>query len=375
MVKGKKKAFFYLQTNEEEIKTVKFIFDLFLKERSLKKIVSYFATNEVKTKNGKEYAITTVRDILANPVYCTADGKAQEYFLDLGCQVCIDETEWDNKSGLISYAKTSGEKHSGKPNPTTDWIIAKGKHDGLISGEDFVNVQKSLLANKPKGEAFSRIQSPYSLLSGVLYCTCDHAMRPKNYRASIVNERGERTFAYVCLHKNATHGRLCHVSNVHGNTMDYAICEALLAVACPDNGMIPLLEGLKKNIMDSDGSIVDESTILSQELCKKKAKIGKLVSALSGIDKQNIAAQYIADEITSLDRECKQLEKKIANYKKKVKDEVEATDCIDELVNLLSDFRLLFSTLGVNRKREFIRKFVKKVVWDGESAHIYSREQ
>lgn len=368
---AKKKTFYCLTQNPEEIQLACFIFTYFLENRSLTKVMKYLMTNKIKTRSGKDFTIIGIRDILANPVYCKADEAAYNYFYELGCQVCIDEEELDGETGLIGYAKTSSSLYKNQTSSHEMWIIAKGMHRGIVNGQEFVRIQQMLADNRDKGENFRRARNNVSLLSGILYCTCGHLMRPKNYPESRVNEKGERTFAYICLHKEYTHGTDCQNKNVHGNTLDDAVCNEIMKIAEPSEGVIPLLEDLKKQILMSDDEIISEKQLLMQERDKKKEQIKNLINSMKMIENGNVSINYIKDEISSLDAECEELDRKIkeASDDRLGKTEMETT--IQEMVERISDFRELFSTCSILDKREFLREIIEKVVWDGELAHIY----
>ena len=86
----KKKSMFCLTQNPEEIHLARFIFSCFMEKHSITKVMEHLLTNNMKTRNGKEFCVSGIRDILVNPVYCIADEEAYAYFYDLGCQVCIN---------------------------------------------------------------------------------------------------------------------------------------------------------------------------------------------------------------------------------------------------------------------------------------------
>lgn len=370
---GKKKTAFYLEENNEEIATAKFIFHYFLEKQSLNQVFSYFIKKGIKTRNGKDYCIMGIRDILTNPVYCIADEDAFQYFYDLGCQVCIDKEELDGISGLMGYAKTSSSLYKNKATSYDEWIISKGKHQGIISGKDFVKIQEILSNNKVKGDTFRKVKNSVSVLSGLLYCSCNHQMRPKNYPASRVTEKGERTFAYICQYKGNTHSQNCQVKNVHGNTLDEVVCNEILKYAEPNEGIIPLLEEMKNRIKNSKTEAVTETQLLIQEQEKKKEQIKKLVDSIKKIGADSVSAQYIGEEIEQLHKECKLLEEQIKETKENNTEGIEAYEEITETEKLLSDFRKLFWHMTTIEKRECLRSVIEKVVWDGELAHIYLR--
>lgn len=368
---AKKKTFYCLVQNPEEIQVAGFIFNYFLEQKSLTKVMKYLVTSGIKTRAGKDFSIMTIRDILTNPVYCRADQAAYEYFHELGCQVCIEKEELDNETGLMSYAKTSSGLYKNQAASYESWIISMGKHRGIISGEDFVRIQHMLEDNKDKGEVFRRGRNNVALLSGLLYCTCGNLMRPKNYPESRVNGNGERTFAYLCPYKENTHGVNCQMKNAHGNTLDEAVCNEIMKLVKPDEGAILLLEDLKKQIAVSDQEIISEKQILIRERNNKKEEIKKLVNSMKRMEDDSISLDYIQEEISSLDKECRGLDKRIESVEDDSLDRAKISNQLEEIIDRLSDFQILFSTSGLEEKREFLRAVVEKVVWDGECAHIH----
>ncbi len=68
-----------------------------------------------------------------------------------------------------------------------EWIVAIGKHEGLIPGAEWVSVQHQLERNNQK---LPQTRSNVALLSGILVCgNCNHYMRPK--LSGRYNDRGE----------------------------------------------------------------------------------------------------------------------------------------------------------------------------------------
>ncbi len=369
----KKKSVFCLAQNPDEIDLVRFIFTYFTEKRSLTKVLKYLMSNGIKTRNGKEFAICGIRDILTNPVYCIADQEAYRYFYDLGCQVCIDQDELDHETGLMSYAKTTSVRYRNQNTSCETWIISKGRHKGILTGKEYVYVQQLLESNKSRGINFRDTRNSVALLSGLLQCTCGHMMRPKNYPASRVTENGERTFSYRCPYKDMTYREGCNVNNVHGNTLDAAVCHEILDLAHLDKGIIPMLEELRRQIADSDIEVMSEKQLMVQEYERKKSEIQKLVASIRNLEAGSVSVQYINEEIQKLDSECMALQKRIETVKEDGHEKTELMDYIMEISDKLTDFPKVFEELSILQKRDFLRDIIEKIVWDGETAHIYLR--
>lgn len=369
----KKKSMYCLTQNPAEIDIARYIFASFVEQRSLTKVLEKLLTNDIKTRQGNEFVISGIRDILVNPVYCMADMDAYQYFYDLGCQVCIDEEELDGRSGLMGYAKTTSTHYKNQSQPCESWIISKGRHEGIITGEDFVRVQKLLECNKSKGDRFRNTTNSIALLSGLLYCNCGHLMRPKNYPSTRLTEKGERTFSYRCPYKDRTHREKCDTKNVHGNTLDARVCEEIIGLTNPDAGIIPMLEEMLKKIRDTDVEVLSEKDLMQQEYFRKKEEIQKLVASIKNLEADSAAVKYINDEIKRLDDVCKDLQKKINLIQNDEKENGDLTDYVKDWLEKLNHFPQIFDELSVVQKRDFLREIIEKIVWDGEIAHIFIR--
>lgn len=371
VINGRNKKSFRLVVEEEEMKTAQFIFKEYLEKQSLIGVVKYFLNHDIKTKRGNEYTTTAIRDILTNPVYCRADREAYQYFWNLGCQVCMDEEEADGKYGLIAYAKTSSTQYKNKGNAPEKWIVAKGKHPGIISGKDFSKIQNLLVRNSSKGEAWHKPQNQVALLSGILHCSCGHLMRPKYYSAKQVTEQGERKFSYLCPYKDMTHGEKCSMPNVQGNTLDELVCREVLRYTKENSNIHQMLQKAMERMEDTKEEKVTSKELLEREIQKRKREVQNLIFTLakSGGDQEFIS--QIEQEVLKLNKECAALEKEKAEMGEEGADIQGDRQQLAFLMEQLSSFKKLFDMLSVPEKREYLRMILDKVVWDGEQAHIF----
>ena len=99
-----------------------------------------------------------------------ADQNAWEYFDSSGVEIYAEQSEFDGKHGIMAYNKTI--QKSGKSNQMRDmdeWIVAVGKHKGLIAGADWVKVQDMLNQNRSKSYRKPKRQCGVALRSAVLW--------------------------------------------------------------------------------------------------------------------------------------------------------------------------------------------------------------
>ena len=105
-----------------------------------------------------------IRSILSNPVYAEADEAVQAYFSNMGVPIYFGDAEdgqnisgsehvkmAGRKFGILAYNRTL--QRTGKTNryrDMSDWVVAMGRHEPIISGADWVRTQKILKRNGEK---------------------------------------------------------------------------------------------------------------------------------------------------------------------------------------------------------------------------------
>ncbi len=245
-VDGKERKSYKLELINQEAEIVKIIFSKFLETNSLTKTDTYLLQNNITTKNRKYFTRFSIRSILQNPVYMIADQNAWEYFVSLGVEIYSEESEFDGKHGIMAYNKTI--QKSGKSNQMRDmdeWIVAVGKHKGLIAGADWVKVQELLSQNRSK--SYRKPKSNVALLSGLLYCgNCGSFMRPKLSQRT--NAQGEKIYSYLCETKERSRCKLCNSKNRNGNELDKMICEQIKLISDDSSDFIRNLESVQRKL-------------------------------------------------------------------------------------------------------------------------------
>nr|WP_255319480.1 recombinase family protein [Dendrosporobacter quercicolus] len=205
-IDGKTKKACKLKIIPEEAEIIKQIYKVFLETNSLTKTETYFIQNGYKTKNKKLFTRFALRNILTNPVYMIADEDAYRYLIENEVDLFAEKKDFDGKHGIMTYNRTI--QKSGKANqirPMEEWIVAVGKHIGLIKGSEWIQVQEYLEQNRSK--SFRKPRSNVALLSGLLFCTCGDYMRPKLSKR--LDAQGEFIYSYLCAMKEKSRSHVC----------------------------------------------------------------------------------------------------------------------------------------------------------------------
>lgn len=180
---------------------------MFTESGSLSKTDQYLLEHRCVTKRGKQFTRFAIRGILTNPVYMIADDTAYQYLKENNVDLFAEPSEFDGEHGIMAYNRTL--QRPGKATqirPMEDWIVAVGKHPGIISGANWVRVQSMLDVNKSK--SYRKPRSNVALLSGLLRCgECGDYMRPK--LTGRTNANGELIYTYMCSTKERSHGTVC----------------------------------------------------------------------------------------------------------------------------------------------------------------------
>lgn len=366
-VDGKERKAYKLDIVKAEAELVKGIFEKFLETNSLTKTETYLLQKHIKTKNGKDFTRFSIRSILANPVYMIADMQAWNYFESMGVEIYADKSDFDGKHGVIAYSKTI--QKPGKANQIKDmneWIIAVGKHEGLISGRDWVNAQASLKQNRSK--SYHKPRSNVALLSGLLFCgKCGDFMRPK--LSQRLNKDGEQIYSYLCQTKEKSRRQNCDGKNPNGNELDRMVCEQIKLLSENHSAFIKGLSTVKREFEASREDFNERLLHLQKEQQDNEKQINALVTSLAKSD-GTAAFDYITNQINELHRKNDGIKKQIADIES-VSNQYSYSDSEFEILkDLLVSFSQSFDTMSVEQKRSALRTFIRKIVWDGENAHV-----
>lgn len=368
-VDGKTKKACMLKLIPEEAETVKTIYELFGENQSLTNTEAELIKRRMLTKNGKRFTRFSIKGILQNPVYLMADQEAYDYFVSKEADLFSDKAAFDGEHGILAYNRTDQEK--GRATlylPVNEWIVSVGQHPGLIPGKAWVDVQEALAQNRSK--SFRRPRSNEALLTGLLYCRCGDRMYPKLSKRIAAD--GKPIYTYVCRMKERSQRSLCHGKNANGNALDMAVMEQIKGLEEHQELFIAKLEQSGRFYTSDHTPYEDQLASLRQEKADMEKKIEALVDSL--IDFGNSDAKgRVAKRIEQMHRDCEAVEARVGKLTGLASQHALSDREFETHRQLLAVFSAGIDDMSVEEKRSAVRALVRKIVWDGENAHVVLR--
>lgn len=376
--RGRKKKHNILVVNKERAEQVQDIFKKYLEWQSIKKIETYYLQHSIYNHTGYEYKCISLRRILTNPCYCTADEQAYNYFEKLGCQMMMPKSSFDGKYGITVYMRhkmivnKSNKKQAVEKSPD-EWLIYVGYHQPLVTSSDYIKTQdiikqrRSLTIRKPTGV--------HGILSGMLHCgNCGDYMRPSNVALDKNGAYNGKRFYYICENKSVSARHNCNIKNIRGDKFDIEIINRIEKLLSDDCDIIKNVKNAVNNKSSFVKDIEKEKRVINTEISKKQFTISSLIMKIASSDE--IVQKYISKQIAELDKDIKNLQLKLEHIdlqetlNGKEKFEIERIENVIAKIKsgaLRQEIKIPEDMLVI---RNTLKEIIETVVWDGKSAAI-----
>ena len=362
IIDGKIKTSCSLKVNNSEIEIVKTVYETFLKSCSLSKVCKDLTDKNIKSQKGNYFTPIAIKDILSNPVYCCADKDAFDYFISKGSDVCFDKKLCSSSYGLTSYNRRN---YNQKGCPRTDkskWIIAIGKHKGIIKGKDWIQVQNILDKNK----TISPTRNNYALLSGMITCEkCGEKMFAKIHS----RDTSGKVFYYVCGNKMRFNKTICDCPNLNGPQTDDIVCNYLINYINSDNEISKALNKYKSEFKDDKSR--EKLHNIEEKIYKLKENKEKYVSHLLDVERNSPMVKVIEEQVKKADEQIQILETEKIKYNEKLKSNFNKECNLELVVKTLSFFKENFSKMEIDDKKSLLKLVIEKLTWNGKNLNIF----
>lgn len=365
-VDGKTKKACKLKLIPEEAETVKTIFDLFVQTGSLTLTEAELIKRRIMTKNENHFTRFSIKSILQNPVYMIADEDAYEYFTLKDTELFSTKEEFDGVHGVLAYNRTDQEKGKATVfNPVSDWIVSVGKHPGLIPGKVWVGVQDNLERNRSK--SFRRPRKNEALLTGLLFCACGNRMYPKLSNRKTAD--GDIIYTYVCRMKERSKKDLCSRRNANGNILDMAVIEQIKQLSDEKSDFVKQLEKSKMFYTGNREQYEQRLATMKKDKAELEKKVNSLIDTLADMEDSSVKKSILA-RIHQMNTEIEQISQGIDELVSITAEHAFSDIEFDVLRQMLTMFSNGIDDMTYEQKRAAIRTVVRRVIWDGENAHV-----
>lgn len=328
---------------EEDLETsgiVKFIFNKYLEAgSSMGQIVRYLNSPDCEFKSQVKFSNTLIMRILSNPVYVRADVDVYRYLSSKGAIIHDDISKFDGVHGCTVYGRRK-EKTQSKFKDLKGENIQLNYHEGFISSEDWLRVQKKMENNKAIKNSG---RGKNSWLSGLIKCGyCGLAV-------TVVNgQYNGKRYVYCNGRKNG----FCHDRKSHATFDD----------------LEQAVEGvLLQHIEMFNYSITEKSQEKAPRINELKIEEQKL-----GAEINNIVEKYINASETMqkyLNEKIEELE----NRKKTIANEILELNCEKPLTFDVEEIKLLsnnWDSLDMETKKQIAKLFIKRITYTDEELNI-----
>lgn len=342
---------------EEELPLLNKIFETFLEGHSLSSMETIFRKEGVVSPTGKRLGSTQLYQILSNPHYVNNSPDIYDYFEKKGCIMSCSRNEFNGKSGVVVYGRTSGSRQKKHVKNAPDkWIVAPGIHKAIIDSEKWLAVQSRFgknVINKAK-------KHHIGLLDGALRCKCGGLIKVKHKHDKIY----ERTYnSYFCYNRSRYNS--CDMMQVDVNSLDSAFIKILKEISLDKTK----LNSFIKSQTNKHNHNYREKITIEKDISLSKSKIDNLTATLHE-NFNSTASKYIIAEIEKIDSKINALKRELLESEAI---ERELKDNIDNFDNVYSSIKEMmdnFDNLSYHDKTNFIRDNFD-CTWDGLQLSIH----
>lgn len=368
-----------LEPIESEQRTVWRLFELFLQNSSLTGTATALNNEGYKTSNGNEFRLVAVKNILQNPVYAIADGDMKSYFTSFDVPIWAEDADFDGVRGIMAYNKTEQFKEIGADSTSLDpkytqrslkrnikdWVVAVGKHRGLIGGADWIRVQK-LVADIATKSARPK-ESSKALLSGLVRCVACGGKMFVRAESGRYNPDGSLRFRYVCDKKYRKKSGCEGSPNVKGWELDDFVMEQIMTLG--DNDFFDELLSTEGDLLANSKETEREQYTLRKQISQIEADIQSQISNLRTAPESVKPSIY--KDIESLSAEKGEKQSRLNAILKTEKTSDSQIADIEKAKQTILDFPHLVELVGYEGKLQLLRRILEAVVVKDEKTHIF----
>lgn len=335
---------YQLSVDENEMETIKLVFDKYLELRSLSKLYKYVYSNGIKGPRGGNFDPSSLSIILRSPAYVKANDEVLNYLRNNNMEVIGTP---NSSFGILTYAKN-----------TTTPIAAVAKHDGVINADKWLEAQSLLNINKDKAPRVGTGKK--TLLSGLLKCSkCNSNMRV-NYKHSNTGT----IIYYVCGTKKTLGVSICNCKNIRADKLESIIVDKIRNQNT-DSIINAYNEIKNENTKDNDDLIKDLKK-LKDKIKDKETLIDTLIMQLARLTDIS-TSELIINKLEIMNKELAVLKQELESLED-ISNTLNKTEIdIDILIDNINKFQSEIGSADLERQKFLLSTIIENIIWYDEN--------
>jgi site-specific DNA recombinase len=320
--------------NEKEAETVKLIFHLYTNsDWGYAKICKFLNDNidKYSTKLGKEWAFSTIRQVLDNPTY----------------------------AGLLRWGLREDWNKKRRKGITDNYVQVKGKHDAIIESELWERTKDK---RKLVGKTNEKIYDYKHLLSGLLKCPgCGSSMVAN--RTSRVNKKTNERIHYryyVCSKWNSHRGE-CRPNSIKADIIEQQVVGGIKEFLNTKNVAKEIAERASKaiDVKELDLQVKD----YKKKIRKCEEGIDNYLSFLADRNKVKMIGgeEKLVRNVEQLNNSKADLEKELRTVTNQRDSVINNKLNLENIALILERFEVLFDRMNHEERKEMLNNLIKEI--------------
>ncbi len=310
------------------LQAIRRIFDLAIKGMGCKEIAKTLNAEGYRTGKQQRWGRTTIHKVLTNEAYCGTliwGGRPEHSAIRSGIPPVRVENAWP----------------------------------AIIDRHIFDNVRQKMGDNAPKA-VHPRIVPSFYLLSGLLYCSCGHAMIGHSAKS-------HQYYYYVCNQGLKQGRKSCNARHLPKEKIERLVTEQIKCKVLTQQYLEELVKLVNAELDSSHGLLKEKLDAIDVELDDVKARLTKLYDAL---ETGKLSLDDLAPRIKELKTRQDDLGKaRVQTEADLVLEGVQHVD-VETVKSYAQDLRSLLEESDFTQSKAFLRSFVKRIVINGSQAKI-----
>ncbi len=317
-----------LAVNEDEAPMARAIFNLYLKHRSLQKVITTlnrrgwttksWTTRDARFREGKPFSKTTLSRFLSNPVF-------------IGC------------------VSLRGQ-------------VYPGEHKGIIRKSTFDKVQSLLNENLTNGPNRSRNKYNH-LLKGLIRCgACGTAYVPT------VTRKGSTVYRYyVCSGAQKNGFKSCPHPSMSAHKLEHLIVQQIRVIGEDSKLQAETMKQVRRATRERRTSLGAEEKTLRSSREKVQAETTGLLKALAD---GTITGPAISGRLSALEEQAAKLDQRVSEIERERLSDGESNFDPNDLASALSLFDPIWDVLFPAEQARIIELLIRQIEYNGKSGKL-----